>query len=78
MQGGILEVSLHAPGYKIIETNTIQPGDNGIQAYAMVDEEQGIIWIWKDTPPDRRQAVISEALQAAARVQLVPVVSVSL
>lgn len=64
-----------AAGFKIIETADAQLDASGERCFAVVDRDQRIVWVYKDTPDHLRQGIISEALQRAARVVYRPVLS---
>lgn len=64
-----------ADGYRIIETDQLQSDSDGDKCYAVIDRSQRVVWLWKETPAEMRNMVISEAMQSAARVVEKPVLS---
>jgi hypothetical protein len=55
---------------RIIEKGDYQPGDEpGARCYWKLDVDEGILWLYRDTPVDVREEIIAEAKQKFAEHQ---------
>lgn len=65
------DIELLGNDYKVIEVANPLPGSNNQFAYAHVDVDQSIIWLWRGTPPHLRAKILADCRLAASKVHRV-------
>lgn len=65
------DIALLGSEYKVIEVSNPLPGTDRQFAYAAVDVDQSIIWLWRETPEHLRETVLEKCRQAASKVHRV-------
>ena len=65
-----MQLNIHPIGceYRVIEIADLPPGRTPAGAYACLDVEQKIIWLWAGTPRVLREKIVARARRIACQV----------